>query len=174
MNKTLAHAVVAWALIACFATSALGQLPAGSFAPDFSLRNLDDKTVRLSDFKSSPVVLVIGTTWCPGCRAQTSELEKTRAFLENHRIPVIDIFIQESAGTVRHYLKSKNLPATFEALLDDGQVHRNYRVYPIPRVLIVDESRRIIRDALGLDSKELTSILQQLFDRQVTPEIRDR
>jgi hypothetical protein len=101
-----------------------------------------------------------------------SELEKIREFFEANRIPVIDIFIQETAKTVRKYLKGKKLPDTFVALLDDGQVHRNYRVYPIPRVLVLDNSRHVIQDSLGMDGLELTDVLQQLLDRQPAPASR--
>ncbi|MDK2848478.1 MAG: hypothetical protein PWP34_1831 [Desulfuromonadales bacterium] len=172
MKKKLLHAVNAWLFVALFTTSAFCQLPSGTTAPDFTLRNLDGETVSLSNVESPVVVLVIGTTWCPGCRSQMSELEKIREFFEANRIPVIDIFIQETAKTVRKYLKGKKLPDTFVALLDDGQVHRNYRVYPIPRVLVLDNSRHVIQDSLGMDGLELTDVLQQLLDRQPAPASR--
>lgn len=170
MKKLLAHAIIASFFIASLASPALCQLPAGTIAPDFTLHNLNDKSVRLSDLEGHPVVLVIGTTWCPGCKAQLSELQTIRQFFDDHKIPLIDIFIQEPAATVGNYLKEKKLPETFEALLDDGQVHRAYRVYPIPRVLILDSSRRIVQDSLGLDATEITDTIQRLLDRQADTE----
>lgn len=173
MKTALRYTLISWLFIACMVTPALCQLPSGDIAPDFKLKNITGKTVRLSDFQGKLVVLSIGTTWCPGCKAQLSELSKIKPFLDDNRIPVIDIFIQETAKTVRNYLKGKTLPTTFEALLGDGQVHRAYRVYPIPRLLILDRSGRIVQDTLGLQGAEITGILQSLVDQQTgTPPLR--
>lgn len=166
MKTAFTHAIRSVLLILFIATTALCQIPCGDIAPDFKLQNIAGKTIRLSDFQGRMVVLTIGTTWCPGCKAQLSELVKIRQFLDNNRIPVIDIFMQEPAKTVSNYLQDKKLPAAFEALLDDGQVHRAYRVYPIPRLLILDGSGRIIQDTLGLDGAELRSTLQRLIRQQ--------
>lgn len=174
MKTALRYALLSWFLTLCIATSALCQLPSGDIAPDFKLKNISGKTVRLSDFQGKPVVLAIGTTWCPGCKAQLSELSKIKQFLDDNRIPVIDIFIQETAKTVRNYLQDKKLPTSFAALLDNGQVHRAYRVYPIPRLLILDRSGHIVQDTLGLEGAEITGTLQRLLDQQMAPVPRDK
>jgi peroxiredoxin len=166
MKTALARTILSWILVVCITTPALSQIPRGNLAPDFKLRNTAKKTVRLSDYEGRPVILVIGTTWCPGCKDQMSELEKISQFLDDKGIPVIDIFIQENAKAVSNYLKGKKLPASFAALLDDGQVHRAYKVYPIPRLLILDGSRRVVQDTLGLDGEELTRILEKLVEQQ--------
>lgn len=165
MKKTFLHLALAWLLMFSAATPALCQLASGTSAPDFKLRNLQGKLVRLSDYAGRPVVLLIGTTWCPGCRVQMAELERSRGFLDDNRIVVLDVFIQESPGAVQKYLKNKKLPRNFEALIDDGQVHRSYRVYPVPRVLVLDGSRRIVEDTLGIDGTGLENLLRQLVGK---------
>jgi peroxiredoxin len=165
VKKTFLHLALAWLLMFSAATPALCQLASGTSAPDFKLRNLQGKLVRLSDYAGRPVVLLIGTTWCPGCRVQMAELERSRGFLDDNRIVVLDVFIQESPGAVQKYLKNKKLPRNFEALIDDGQVHRSYRVYPVPRVLVLDGSRRIVEDTLGIDGTGLENLLRQLVGK---------
>jgi thiol-disulfide isomerase/thioredoxin len=41
---------------------------------DFALKDLSDKTVRLSDFKGKVVLLNFWTTWCTGCLAEIPDL----------------------------------------------------------------------------------------------------
>lgn len=169
MKRILARALAPWFFVLCMTTSALCQFPAGETAPNFKLPDLDGKTVQLLDYEDRPIVLVIGTTWCPGCKTQLSELEKISRFFDDNQIPVLDVFIQERPKTVRKYLKGKKLPAAFKALLDDGQVHRAYQVYPIPRLLILDGSRHVVQDSLGLDSAEIVRILETLLPRRTQP-----
>jgi thiol-disulfide isomerase/thioredoxin len=52
-------------------------------APDFSLKSLDGKKVRLSDFRGKVVVLNFWTTWCTACIGETPELIKLQKLHPN-------------------------------------------------------------------------------------------
>jgi thiol-disulfide isomerase/thioredoxin len=47
-----------------------------SKAPDFTLKDLNGKTVSLSAFKGKVVLLNFFATWCPPCRAEMPALNK--------------------------------------------------------------------------------------------------
>src|SRR5215470_14608645 len=48
-------------------------LPAGTPAPDFALKSTPDQTVRLSEFRGQPVVLVFyPADWSPVCGDQVA------------------------------------------------------------------------------------------------------
>jgi len=40
------------------------------YAPDFSLKDIQGKTFKLSSQKGNPVVIFFGTTWCPTAAAK--------------------------------------------------------------------------------------------------------
>ena len=127
-------------LLLCFAAPGLAYLQPGSEAPDFKLTDLDGEKVRLSDFKGKIIVLKLGTTWCPDCVGQTNDLMKIGPFLND---------------SVSKYFKGKEFAMPVVPLLDDGQAHRAYQVYLIPRLVIIDQQFRIVHDGLRLKAEAL-------------------
>ena len=149
-------------LLLCFAGTSLAYLQVGSEAPDFELVDLEGNKVRLSDFKGQVIILKLGTTWCPDCVGQTADLMKMGPFLKEHDAVLVDVFIQESRSSVRKYFKGKEFAMPVVALLDDGQAHRAYQVYLIPRLVIIDQQFRIVHDGLRLSAEAMQDKIAEL------------
>lgn len=45
-------------------------------APDFTVVDVDDNEVKLSDYIGKPIVLNFWASWCPPCKAEFPEFEK--------------------------------------------------------------------------------------------------
>lgn len=134
----------------------------GEQVPDFSLPDLAGKTVSLSSYSGQVVVLELGTTWCPGCRFQSAEIGKLAELFAGEEVAVYEIFMQETADTVRSYLEGLELD-TAHALLDDGQVQRAYNVYLIPRVLVINGEGKVVFDRGMVEASELETIIRPLL-----------
>jgi thiol-disulfide isomerase/thioredoxin len=166
--KTLRNLLLVSLLFAGFLPApAAAYLERGSKAPDFEAAGLDGDDVRLSDFKGKVIVLKLGTTWCPDCIAQTGDILTAGEFLKENDVVVVDVFIQENRRSVSNYLKGKKFAMRFVPLLDDGQAHRAYQVYLIPRLVIIDQNFRIVYDGLRLNADKLRNLVAPLA---VSPE----
>jgi thiol-disulfide isomerase/thioredoxin len=121
----------------------------GAQAPGFKLPSLQGQEVSLSDFKGRLVLLKIGTTWCPTCKMLSGEISKIGEELKEREVVVLEVFVQDSQEMIEKYLGDKEYPMTFHALLDDGQVYKDYNVYLIPRLLILDADQIIRFDSSG-------------------------
>jgi len=140
--------------ILCF-TTPLSALEINSTAPNFTLRNLDGKSVSLRDYQGKMVILKLGTTWCPGCRDQSKELQELDSFIKDAGITLIEVFLDDPAEEVRAYRSGHAMKSTVVTLLGDNRLIRDYGVYAIPRLLILSAEQKILRDSTGLRAEEI-------------------
>lgn len=136
----------------------------GAKAPGFSLTSVQEKSVALADFAGKIVLLKIGTTWCPGCTALGAEIDALVPFLDEREVAVLDVFVQDSVPMVEELLEGKKLYSRYSALMDDGSVYREYSVYLIPRLLVVDENQLVRFDSAGrgVAAEEIRSLIEDL------------
>lgn len=106
-------------------------------APDFSLQNLDGKTVNLTDYSDKILVIHIATTWCPFCNAEAPYLEKLYQDYKSQGVEVLIIDVKEPRELVQEKLKEKH-ELSFPVLLDpDGEVAASFA----PKDVLPDLSR---------------------------------
>jgi cytochrome c biogenesis protein CcmG/thiol:disulfide interchange protein DsbE len=119
-------------------------LAIGNAAPDFELKTLDGKSIRLSELQGQKVILNFWATWCPPCRAEMPEMQN---FYEKYNKDVevfaVNLTSQDSRDKVHSFIKENGL--TFPVVLDEeGDVLKLYKISPIPTSYIID-SEGIIR-----------------------------
>ena len=103
----------------------------GSTAPDFTLKDQNGKTVKLSKLKGKKVLLSFRPlAWTPVCHDQMRILEENHARLDKLNIVALGIGV-DSAPSNKAWAKSMDIVNT--RLLADfwphGEVARNYGVF---------------------------------------------
>lgn len=121
-----------------------GAVEVGKPAPGFTAKSLDGKSVSLADFKGKVVVLKLATTWCPSCKTMSRELANLGEFFKTHDVAVLEVFVQDTPEMVARYFEGQVLPITHHSLLDEEmEVYRDYGVYLIPRLLVIDREQKV-------------------------------
>lgn len=111
------------------------SLNVGTPAPDFELTALSGETVRLSQYRGQPVLLTFGATWCPDCRAETSQLQELH--VSHPELNILAVDSKESPDIVQNFVDDFGI--TYPILLDaDGTASDLYRVFAIPTGLFID------------------------------------
>ena len=93
----------------------------------------------------------------------SAEIEKIGPFLKERDVVVLEVFLQDSEAMVEKYLQGKQYPMAFYALLDDGQVYKDYSVYVIPRLLVVDAGQVVRFDSAGSNvlADDITALVKE-------------
>jgi peroxiredoxin len=108
----------------------------GKPAPDFTLKQLDGKSVTLSDLKGSVVVLDFWATWCGPCRMGLPHINKVAKDRAADGVKVFAVNLQEDASQIQPFLQQNNL--SLPVLLDsDGAVAEKYKAEAIPETVII-------------------------------------
>lgn len=142
-------------------TSPLLALSVNSTAPAFTLVNLEGKGVSLSDYQGSKVILKLGTTWCPGCRDQSQELQKVDSLINEAGITIIEVFLDDPSEDVSSYLRAHPMKSRVVALLGDKKIMRDYGVYAIPRLIILSSKQKVMVDSTGMAAQQIKAWILQ-------------
>lgn len=121
-------------------------------APDFSLKTLDGKEAKLSDYRGQKVILNFWATWCPPCKAEIPHMEK---YYKNHakkdHVEILAVNLTKSdkdENYIKDFIKSYDM--TYPVLLDtEGEQQKQYEIVTIPTTFIIDTKGVIQKKIVG-------------------------
>lgn len=138
-KKLNLHAFMAALLGLLLATGALaGQEP----APDFTLKSLDNKNLRLSEYRGQVVMLNFWASWCAPCRQEMPLLDELYQRYGKAGFTILGVNVEDNPGAAQKTLRE--IPVTFPILLDNnGQVSKLYDVSAMPTTYLIDRDGNV-------------------------------
>ena len=139
----------------------------GNLAPPFTLKDINNNEVKLSDFRGKIVIVNFWATWCGPCK---EELPFFQAISDNRSAEDLAILAisKESKATVLNWINSQEKEYTFTFLLDSkGEVNTLYGFTDqtsIPRTFFIDAEgiiKKIKVDSFS-NTTEIENILKSL------------
>lgn len=149
--STVSAFVAIFALWAAFARpGALGAGgEVGKAAPDFALRDLGGRTLRLSHHRGKAVFLNFWATWCIPCRIEMPSMEAIYKDYRGKGLEILAVSLDQGpVSEVEAFVKEYKL--SFPILLDPGmEVAQKYRVLGLPSTYLIGRSGRIVGREVG-------------------------
>lgn len=161
MNKKILILLMALLLVTGFSFLGLAEnsiqaaevgTSVGLEAPDFSLKDVNDNQVKLSDYRGKKVFLNFWASWCPPCKKEMPDMQKLH---ENYgqEVVILAVNVGESKSVALNYLMQNKL--NFKVLLDQNKsTAQNYLVRGIPTSYFLDEKGVIQEKVVGAISYE--------------------
>lgn len=126
------------------------MLPLGTEAPDFSLPNIDGRTVALADFKDAAALLVVFIcNHCPFVKHVAAELARLAKDYQPRGLAMVGINSNDAASypddsPEKMAEEAKSRGYTFPYLYDESQaVAQAYRAACTPDFFLFDKSLRL-------------------------------
>jgi peroxiredoxin/outer membrane lipoprotein-sorting protein len=129
-------------------------------AVDFTLTDLDGRTVNLRDLRGQVVLLNFWATWCGPCVRELPSIERLHRAFKGKGLVTLGLNTEEPA-VAREFIKRGGY--TFATLVDDQRaMTRAYRVSAIPQTLIIDKDGKVAAHFIGMRSEsDLRAALQK-------------
>lgn len=139
-----------------------GNISAGDLAPDFQLKTLDGKIVKLSDYRGQGVFLNFWATYCPPCKKEMPYIESQYQKFNSQGVTVLAVDVGEPKLTVDKFVQRYRL--TFPILLDSREeVLDPYGIGPIPVTFLIDKNGKVVeRITAGLSEEAIRKYMLKI------------
>jgi len=125
----------------------------GCNAFDFSLKDLDGKNYKLSDFKGKYVLLEFSASWCGWCKKEIPYLKRLYKKTRNKNFEMFTINLDKKRNLWEKEVKEEKLP--WKVLSDlkafSGPVAKEYNIHGIPQIFLISPDGKIVKRGLRGD-----------------------
>ncbi len=131
-------------------------------APQLALKDIEGRTLRLSDYKGKVVLLNFWATWCAPCRAEMPDLVKWQREYRNRGFQIIGItYPPEEPAEVRKFTKS--IKINYPIVIGDEKTKAQFDTgETLPITVIIDRKGRVREVIQGI-------LFPEEFEQKVKP-----
>jgi cytochrome c biogenesis protein CcmG/thiol:disulfide interchange protein DsbE len=123
-------------------------------AADFTLQDIDGKSVTLLSFKGKVVILDFFATWCPPCRKGIPEFVELYNTYKESGFVMLGLAVDGPASVVKSFAGEMNI--NYPVLMANEEVQKAYGgIRSIPTTFVLDRNLKIVNKYVGYQSKDV-------------------
>ena len=158
------HTLAGFTFAALLCAHAEPVLAGDMKAPPFSVKSVEGRAVRSSDYKNRPVIMDFWATWCGPCRASMPHLSSMQQRYAKDGLAVIGMSVDEtSPGQVKKFANSLGVKFTI-AMANDEVLDAYGPIRSIPTTFFINRKGEIVRRVVGyIDGETMDGYVQEIL-----------
>ncbi len=117
-------------------------------APDFTLKSLSGKNIKLSEQRGDVVMINFWASWCGPCLQEMPALEQLHQRYKDLGFTLLGVNVEQNTDDAKDYLKNVNV--TFPILFDiTNEVSDTYEISGMPTTYLVDRDGNLRKLYVG-------------------------
>jgi peroxiredoxin len=117
----------------------------GDIAPDFTVRTLEGKDLKLADFQGKVLLLDFWATWCQPCLEEIPNLKAIHdAFAAHTQFAMLSLSLDESPAVLEWHLRSLGSPWSQAFIGPDSPIADAYAATAIPATFLIGPDGKIL------------------------------
>lgn len=134
-------------------------------APPLALRDIQGRTLRLTDYKGKVVLINFWATWCPPCRAEIPDLVKWQREYRGRGLQVIGVtYPPQTLGEVRRFVR--RLKVNYPVALGTKETKAMFfQGETLPITVVIDRDGNVRELIEGI-------LLAEEFEEKIKPLLR--
>jgi len=122
---------------------------------NFTLKDVNGKDVRLSDYKGKVILLDFWATWCIPCKTEIPWFVEFQNKYASRGLQVIGISVDDTLDKLTPYVKTLNMNyVVLQGLHHDDVQNAFGPLWGIPVTAVISRDGKICAKHVGLSSKE--------------------
>jgi thiol-disulfide isomerase/thioredoxin len=131
-------------------------------APQFALKDLNGRIVRLSDYQGKVVLINFWATWCPPCRAEMPDLVRLQREYRKEGLQIIGItYPPERRARARRF--ARGLKVNYPIILGTREIKARFSSdETLPLTIVINRDGKVSEIISGI-------LLREEFDEKIKP-----
>jgi peroxiredoxin len=141
------------------------SLQVGDQIIDFTLNDINGKSVSIIDYRNKFVLIELWASWCAPCRAENPNLLKAYEEYNSKGFEIIGVSLDTDKDSWLKAIEKDNLNWTNLSDLKgwENELVQHYKINGVPRNILIDKTGKII--AIELRGADLQNKLKQIFEK---------
>src|SRR6266853_1709834 len=146
-------------LVSILFATATAQQP--DSVPQFSLPQLDGRTLRSDELKDKIIVLDFWATWCENCVSEIPEFNKLEKEYSSHGVKVIGLAVQSGwASVIQKFAKQYDMRYTI--LVGNDDTVSDFGVISFPNTYVIRPGWKLYKKYSGVSETKAADIRQDI------------